>query len=315
MVKEPSTPVFAQTDLLAMLGDLENQRRQAVAWLGKIALGILFAGAGVIGMLQLAHAEYVWSITAGVTAFLVWAIIAGTRYTRFVKNYKQRVIPYLLATLDPGLIYRPGGGIDKSEFERSGLFSRPDRYRSQDYVAGHISKTDFYFSLVHAEREVETTTTDSDGNSQTETHFETIFQGLFFSADFNKYFAGHTRVFAGGIHFLSGLRGGLVKLEDPGFNRSFTVTSTDQVEARYILSPALMRRLLELRRQFDAEVQAAFVGSRVIITVPSRMDLLQPRFFRRADNLQVVRGYLDFLQGAIDLVEDLNLNTRIWTKR
>ena len=37
----------------------------------------------------------------------------------------------------------------------------------------------------------------------------------------------------------------VVKLEDPEFEKEFVVYAHDQVEARYVLSPSLMRRLLE----------------------------------------------------------------------
>ena len=303
-----------QAGLTGLLGELEGQRKQVVAWIGKISLASIACGSGAIGLLQLNRAALGWSIGAGVVAFLVWAIITGTSYGNFISSYKQQVMPILLESIGPGFYYNPAGSIDEDEFKASGLYRRPDRFKGQDYVAGQLDKTAFRFSLVHAEEEVETTSTDSDGNTTTETRYDTIFRGLIFSADFNKHFTGHTRVQAGGTGFLSGLRSGLVKLEDPDFSKSFTVTSNDQVEARYILSPALMRRLLDLRNRFDTKVQAAFVGSRVMLAVPARMNLLQPRFFRRADNPEVVMGYLGFLQSAIGLVEDLNLNTRIWTK-
>jgi hypothetical protein len=303
-----------QTGLTALLDELEGQRRLAMARIGKTSIFAVFGGAGLIVILQIYRVELGWSIGAGVFVFFVWAIITSSSHNRFVKDYKWQVIPRLLDAIGPGFRYNPAASIDEEEFKRCSLYRRPDRFCGQDFVAGRLDKTAFHFSLVHAEEEVETTTTDSEGNSKTETHYQTIFCGLFFSADFNKHFAGHTLVQSGGAGLLGGLRRGLVNLEDPEFAKRFTVTSSDQVEARYILSPALMRRLLELRQRFDTKVQAAFVGSRVILTVPTSMNLLQPRFFRRADNPEVVMGYLGFLQAAIGLVEDLNLNTRIWTK-
>ena len=71
-------------------------------------------------------------------------------------------------------------------------------------------------------------------------------------ADFNKNFNGHTVVlpdtaekilgkFGQSLQSMSS-RGELVKLEDPEFEKEFCVYGDDQVEARYILSPALMKR-------------------------------------------------------------------------
>ena len=315
MTSNQANTFLDQAGLADLLAELEEQRKKALAWIGKLSLVALICSAVTIGVLQLNRAEIIWSIGAGVVATLIWAIMSGRCYGNFINRYKLQVMPLLLESIGPSFYYNPAGSIDIDEFRASGLYRRPDRFNGQDYVEGKLAKTFFRFSLVHAEKEVETTTTDNDGNTKTETHYETIFRGLFFSADFNKHFSGYTRVEAGGTSFLSALRSGLVKLEDPEFRKTFTVTSSDQIEARYILSPALMRRLLELHNRFECKVEAAFVGSRVMLAVPARMNLLQPRFFRRADNPEVVMGYLGFLQSAIGLVEDLNLNTRIWTKQ
>ncbi len=306
--------ILQRCGLISVLTELEAQRKRAWARIGKSGLIIGLGCATLIAILQLSRAEPIWSILTGAGAFLTWAIISGYSQNSFTSNYKLQVIPRLLETITPGLCYEPSACIDVEEFNACGLFIRPDRYNGKDYVSGLLDKTAFRFSLIDAEEEVETTDTDSDGNTETRTHYNTIFCGLFFSADFNKHFSGQTRVFAGGTGFFSGLRGGLVKLEDPDFARNFTVYSNDQVEARYILSPALMQRLLDLRRRFDTKLQASFVGSRVVLAVPTQLNLLQPRFFRRADDPEVVLGYHTFLQAAVGLVEDLNLNRRIWSK-
>lgn len=44
-----------------------------------------------------------------------------------------------------------------------------------------------------------------------------------------------------------------VKLEDPVFEREWEVYATDQIEARYILTPALMERMLEIKRRFGGK--------------------------------------------------------------
>ena len=43
-----------------------------------------------------------------------------------------------------------------------------------------------------------------------------------------------------------------VHLEDPEFENLFAVYADDEVEARMVLTPAMMRRMTELRRSFNA---------------------------------------------------------------
>ena len=49
-----------------------------------------------------------------------------------------------------------------------------------------------------------------------------------------------------------------VRLDNPIFEKLFEVFSSDQVSARYLLTPAFMERLLELRRQTGGEMRLAF---------------------------------------------------------
>lgn len=51
-----------------------------------------------------------------------------------------------------------------------------------------VGSTSIEFSQVHAEYKTETTHRDDDGHETTDEHWHTIFQGIFFIADFNKDF-------------------------------------------------------------------------------------------------------------------------------
>ena len=108
-------------------------------------------------------------------------------------------------------------------------------------------------------------------------------------------------------------RGAIVKLEDPEFEREFVVYSSDQVEARYILSSALMQRIVEFRRRCNRRVHLSFVGDHVYLAVESGKDLFEPPLFSRL-TAATVEEYWSDLQLFGGIVEQLNLNTRIWTK-
>jgi hypothetical protein len=228
--------------------------------------------------------------------------------------------------VDPSLRYSPAGGISEGEFQSSRLFEhRIDRYNREDYVSGQLDKTEVRFSEVHAE--YKTTTTDSKGRRQT--HWHTIFKGLFFVADFNKDFKGITVVVPDVAERLLGgwlgkifqklnfaRSGQLIKLEDPRFEKYFAVYGDDQIEARYILSPGLMERIVEFRERPETgnNVFISFARSNVYVAIPSTRNMFEPRFFRTLMNFNLIKEYFLDLTLAAGIVEDLNLNTRIWTK-
>ena len=58
----------------------------------------------------------------------------------------------------------------------------------------------------------------------------------------------------------------------------------------------------------------SFAHSRVHVAVPLQRDMFEPRIFGTLLDFAVVREYYLDLTLAAGIVEDLDLNTRIWTK-
>ena len=110
-------------------------------------------------------------------------------------------------------------------------------------------------------------------------------------------------------------RGELIKLENPEFESEFVVYSEDQIESRYILSPSLMEKILSFKKQTGKNIQLSFVDSRLFVTVPYGKDLFEPKLFGDIVNFTHIQEYYADLSLVIDLIETLNLNTRIWTKK
>jgi len=239
----------------------------------------------------------------------------------YYSAFKQQVIKQIIHFIDDTLTYSPSDCISQGRFEECGIFrTHIDRYRGDDLVTGKRGSTDMKFSEVHAE--YKTTTTDSKGRTQT--HWHTIFKGLLFSADFNKHFHVSTYVLTDRAEKLFGSfgtkfqkfsgHGDLVKLEDPEFEKSFVVYSSDQTEARYILSTSLMKRILDYKIKSKKNIQLSFVSSRLFVAVPYGKDLFEPKLFGEITDFESVEEYYNDLKLVLELIEGLNLSTRIWTK-
>jgi hypothetical protein len=106
-----------------------------------------------------------------------------------------------------------------------------------------------------------------------------------------------------------------VKLENPEFEKYFVVYGDDQIESRYVLSTSLVQRLLDFRRRTCRDVYFSFVASEVFVAVPYRRNLFEPRVFGKITGFKGIREYFADLQLALGIVEDLDLNTRIWAAR
>jgi tetratricopeptide (TPR) repeat protein len=153
-----------------------------------------------------------------------------------------------------------------------------------------------------------------------------VFKGLFFVGDFNKHFQGQTIVvpdhterylgtLAQDLQALNQQRGQLVKLEDPAFEKLFAVYGTDQIEARYILSPSLMQRLVDFTQKAQRETFISFINDKIYIAIKYDEDLFEPKLFKNMVDFAPVREYFETLQLMMGIIEELNLNRRIWTKQ
>ena len=237
-------------------------------------------------------------------------------------EFKEKVIRKIINFIDESLSYNPSGKLSLEVFQKSGIFKTGvDSYKGDDYVYGKIGSTQVEFSEVHAE--YKTTTVDSKGRTQT--HWHTIFKGLLFSVDFNKHFNVKTYVLTDTAEKMFGFLGkklqslnfsrdDLINLENTDFEKQFVVYSADQIEARYILSPSLMERILDFKNQTKKDIQMSFVDNKLFVVVPYRKNLFEPKLFGNIVDFNHIQEYYNDLVLILDLVDTLNLNTRIWTK-
>jgi hypothetical protein len=167
---------------------------------------------------------------------------------------------------------------------------------------------------------------DNSDNNKLEQYFKlnqdkdkkNIFRGLFFTAQFPKHFPGHTIVIPNQIQTkfnpLNYWRGEIVKLEDPEFNQLFCVYSSDQIEARYILSTNLMNRLVEFSKKAKRKVYLSFVEGKIYIAIKYNHNLFEPKLWQSMLSFAPLKEYFENLQLMISIVEELKLNRYIWTK-
>ena len=310
---------FYNGELMADIQRLENQRkdscskviRNSVIVLG-VALVFVFFVLSTISFDSDFFFYFIFTVMGGI-GMVYWF---GTR--AYTSEFKQQIIARLVEFIDPALNYDKDSCISQALYAQSKLFTQGvDSYQGDDLVLGRIGQTEIQFSELHTQY----ITRDSKGRS---TH-HTIFKGLFFAADFNKHFQGRTIVLPdtaekllGGLgKFLQSQnfsRGQLVKMDDPEFEKEFVVYGTDQIEARYILTSSLMERILNFQKKTKNKIHLSFVNSKVFIAISFAKNLFEPKIFETLLNFAPIEEYFNDLSVAIGIVEDLNLNLRIWTK-
>lgn len=234
-----------------------------------------------------------------------------------VNDFKCAIISRIAEFVDPAIVYDSKESIPERTFKRSLLFenTRYNRYSGEDYFRGAVGRTRFEFS----ELKVEEVRRTQDGKAR-----YNVFSGIFFVAEFNKKFKGFTMAvpdFAETNFGWVGQKlqelnftrpGQAVRLEDVEFEEMYAVYASDQVEARYILSPSLMRRLSELRRKHGVELYFSCVEDHIHIALPGKRKHFEPPGLFASLTLEHCREFCRDIRACIDIVEDLDLDTRLW---
>lgn len=148
-------------------------------------------------------------------------------------------------------------------------------------------------------------------------NIESIFKGIFFRAQFNKSVAARVTIVPNSLkNQLLPQRdwGKQVKLEDPMFGKLFTVYCHDQVAARYALSTALIDRLVTFARKANRPVYLSIVDDRIYVGLKDDREYLEPSLLHPMTHFAPLRDYFETLQLFLGIVDDLNLNQRIWMR-
>lgn len=248
--------------------------------------------------------------------FLISAYFGRAANKELKQNYKGIVVRRVVEALGQGITYRAESGFTREDFTGMHLFDRrPERWLSEDEVTGRKD------AVTYSLHEVRASYQSGSGRNRREV---IIFRGLIVRLDFNKHFAGHTIVVSRAqAQRLGGLLGEattrhdkeIVRLESPDFERTYCVYSTDQQQARYVLTPKMMELILEARAVLGEDLRMSFHDNSMFVTVPQTKDRFEASLFGAPVTPETTVGDLVEVIGLAErLIETLELETRIWSR-
>jgi len=310
---------FYYKKLYPTLKGLEQERKQLAHRV--VVVGVLYS----VMSLLLFSALFGFSPNTDNLMFALFAFIAlgGLLYNYLTKDYvkafKTKVILPLIKALSQDLEYFPKNHVSSNLFSKSKIFTaHPDKIDGNDLVTGKVDDISLQFSDFHAQQRHK--------NVKGKTTYTTLFQGLFIVADFHKYFKGRTVILPDvaqskfgdflGHWFQSNnfARDELVKMDNVAFEEEFVVYATDQIEARYILSPSLMQKLLVFKHRSKHPLSISFVGGSIYLAIAYNKDLFEPSVFHSLLKYKIAMEYISTLHLAVGIVEELKLNQKLWSK-
>jgi hypothetical protein len=193
---------------------------------------------------------------------------------------------------------RPAGF---AEMNSLGLLPHYDRSNFEDWFNGARFKCGFDLYEAHLEQKHQ----DKNG-----THWSTCFRGQLVRISFPKKFLGVTvvRRDRGLFNFLDRVGSKLqrVGLEDSKFEHDFEVYGSDQVEARELVHPVFMERLLALETKFSgSRIRCAFDGGDLLVAVEGRNRFEAGSMFTPLADPERVRSVVTDIAEILRLVDSM----------
>ena len=318
---------YCQDNLLEDLKELEINRQKTlltIAVSGVICLILNWCFCQIIWNFIRIDESLLFYLMILTVPFTIWIIFCRGCIQVYGLGFKRNIIEKIVDFIGEGkLDYASHLFLeDKRQaiiaFTRSQIFrdelEEPDYLTQEDCVYGTIGKTDIFFSEIVVEQ-----TKGSHINEverQEYIHKSLIFHGLFFEAKFSKKFITRTFIvpnnLKGKVRLFNDWRGKTVELEDPEFAKMFKVYGDSQLESRYLLSTSFMNRLVEFNQKAKRQIYLSFIDGFLYIAIPYRQRLFEPKLLKSMMSFQPLKEYFYDLQLMIGIVEDLNLNRRIW---
>lgn len=301
---------FYAREIEGWLHEQEQKRAAAIKRRNSWYVIAAAASAGVIAISFFFPAErtYFW-VAAGIVGFGCFAM-AQHQVSGLSAQVKQfligKIASFLNLDADPS-----ASTFAFQRFRQLGILPSFDRHALSDQLTG----THDGVSLLMAEAKLEERRQQRT-KTGTRTYYVRVFFGPLMRFSFPKTFHGQTVIckdhgqlfnWMGGV----GRTGDRVALESPDFERHFQVYSTDQVEARYLLTPIFMERLLDMKAQLgNADVRAAFVDGHLYLSADTRENRFEVGSLSTplADPDRISR-ILDDFRSVLDVIETLNLNS------
>lgn len=303
-------------EIAGHMDDFEAARRDAIrralpiAVLGVVAAGVTGAvygtGAGLVDLPILGpeKSDLVWiplMVTVGLFAW-AWSVVSKTKH-----KLKIFLAEKVCGFFD--LVYAPGGdGFPLDWFAGLALVPSFDRSTVEDRITGRHDQVSINISDAKLKKRQ---------RSGKRTSYRVVFQGLLCAFSFPKRFNGRT-VITGDqgkiFNWFQGMSvpGERVHLEDPRFESAFEVYSSDQVEARYLLTPTFMERVLALSEKYrSSTLRLAFDGDRLLLSLDIRADSFEAgSVFETAADPVRITSLVEDISLIYDLIDTLGLTLK-----
>lgn len=290
---------------------ITGNRKLLSIW-SKVGLILLIILGGIITIRSVAIMLIIRRINRNFVigvSLIVISIILLVKRSKMLKLYRgeirEKLIAYLLK--DNSYYFDKSGWISSYEFENSQFSRKYDCFSSCDLLSINIPNDDGSESKIDleiADVNAYDVSVDEEGNRTT----HDVYKGMFGYARFKKKFKCiltiDSKYKRRGVEFEK------VVLEDINFNKKFKITSNNQVEARYILTPDMMEKISLLESKFKG-IKIVFVDKYLYIG-SKKVNMFELGNYKINNDLSMFENLYDEMAIILGIVEELKNNNKVF---
>lgn len=287
-----------------MLELVEASRRARTKGIVKTAAGILIM---LVALMLLGDTEGSFLYSVGVIIIVIGGgvlctgLITLKEYKGHIKEQLSRsVVPQVLSEVFDQVEYDAYRHISPEVIYASGAFPFGfDKASGDDYIKASYRGVGLELCDLMLEEEVRETSTDSDGNSTSDTSNRIVFVGQWLILDFHKELSADLGVFEG-----LRKRYDQIETENAEFNKRYGISCDSVHDAFYILTPNMMEHIMAMDRRAGGKVYLRFLREgKIHVAVNSRRDHFEVGSLNDADlpSLRMkFRGEVRYVTELID---------------
>ena len=285
---------------------VEASRRARTKGIVKTVIGLLIMA---LAILLMGDTDGGFLYSAGVIVIVIGGgvlctgLIALKEYKNHIKEQLSRtVVPQVLSEVFDEVEYDAYRHISPEVIYASGAFPFGfDKASGGDYIKASYRGVGLELCDLMLEEEVRTTSTDSDGNSTSDTSNRIVFVGQWLILDFHKELSADLGVYEG-----LRKRYDQIETENAEFNKRYGISCDSVHDAFYILTPNMMEHIMDMDRRAGGKIYLRFLREgKIHMAVHSRRDHFEVGNLNDADLATLKLKFRSEVRYVTELIDAL----------
>lgn len=239
----------------------------------------------------------------GILVFLgIGIVVFKLAFSKKAKLYrtifKEGIIKTLVKEYDEHLDFQSERGISRAIYSK-GEFERFDIFSSEDLITG---KLEGKYKINMAEVHTQDKQTDSDGD----THYVTLFHGLFAEIEMEKTVFAKLKLRKNELKIFGENRG-RIELDSGEFERIYDVYSTDKIIAMQLLTSDIMQMFIDFKEEYKITPEITLKENKLYIRFYTG-NMFEAIIMKKALDYTTLLKYYDTIKFTLNITKQFIKN-------